>query len=150
MNDELYTDNYGRIEPNIDNDYIMTTFSTETEINNNEDFNVKLNDLYNNNKYIIHELNFCNYNRQYHNNSYYSEKIFIDNYGNYYIYTLSYLGMNNYIILNRSNTNNIYRLPNKLIDFIKDSNEHEIINIEKNLINFHKVIEFTNNLITRR
>jgi hypothetical protein len=56
MNKEHYnTDNYGKIEPNI-NDYIMTTISTETNLNNNADFNVQLNALYNNNKYIIHEL----------------------------------------------------------------------------------------------
>ena len=50
---------YGKIIPNIHHE-VMITISTETNTNNNADFNLRLNDLYNNNKYIIHELVFYN------------------------------------------------------------------------------------------
>jgi hypothetical protein len=115
MNIEHYTDNYGKIEPNI-NDYVMTTISTETNLNNNTDFNLRLNDLYNNNRYIIHELIYAS---DYHHYSVDCTKIFIDNYGNYYIYDLYRRGKN-ITLSNTINTDNNHKLSNKLIDFIKN------------------------------
>ena len=157
MNTEHYTDNYGKIIPNIQHN-IMTTISTETNVNNNADFNVQLNALYNNNKYIIHEM-YCDSGTESGKfcGSAYENKIFIDNYGNYYIYSLIERSINHtptFGILDRRNTDNIFRLSNKLIDFIKSLEFEKIsgynydINIlEHILINFHKIAEYTHNII---
>jgi hypothetical protein len=154
MNEELYTDNYGKIEPNIQDEYIKELLTTEIGKNIINNLYVLFNELYNNNRYIIHESSSLYLPLSRDDWKYYIyEKIFIDNYGNYYIISLD--KTKGIIISNRSNTNNIYRLPNKLIDFIKTINydtfnetEYEIKYFEKILINFHKVIEFTNTLIT--
>ena len=115
--------------------------------------------MYNNDKYIIHELVFYNsresdekYSRQQ------SGIIFIDNYGGYYIYSLLKRGTLHKISNQISVSNGTFRLSNTLIDFIKNINFDNIDEeqdcgyirvLENILINFHKIAEYTHNLINK-
>ena len=105
---EEYTEGYGRIEPNLTNFINHYIFRDDNTANIN--FNIRIKEIYSNNRYIIHQFDITDSNT-------YINRVFIDNYSNYYIIEK---GQQTHIKNDIEKIDNTkYKLSNKIIDNIK-------------------------------
>jgi len=136
-----YTENYGKIEPDLtikpgSHNSINQMMAIEIRdninncvtISNKDKILKKLEELYADNKYMILELEYsCNYivgsytpGNTYPINYY---KLYVDNFGNYYQYGIQFYHSSSHHYTNmlgfETNTNNLHKLSNTLINFIK-------------------------------
>jgi len=103
-----YTEDYGRIEPNLTNFINHILFRNDNTDNIHFNFNIRIKEIYSNNRYIIHQFDITDLNT-------YINRVFIDNYSNYYIIEKGMHIQND--IEKIDNTK--YKLSNKIIDNIK-------------------------------
>jgi len=122
-----YTENYGKIEPDLNINTNTTIVMCDVHNNCNQyqyhkdNFLKILKELYSNNGYIIHEIDCYYCAGGYDNRKIF--KIYIDNFGNFYIYGIRKYNINMQVV-EYTYTDNIkktymYKLSIKLIDLIK-------------------------------
>jgi len=105
-----YTEDYGRIEPNLTDFINHILFRNDNTDNIHFNFNIRIKEIYSNNRYIIHQFDITDLNT-------YINRVFIDNYLNYYIIEK---GQQMHIKNDIEKIDNTkYKLSNKIIDNIK-------------------------------
>ena len=136
-----YTENYGKIEPDLTiipgshrsiNQMmaieIRENINSCITISNKDKILKKLEELYADNKYMILELEYscnCIWSNYTPGNTYPINyyKLYVDNFGNYYQYGIQFYHSSSHHYTNmlgfETSTNNLYKLSNTLIDFIK-------------------------------
>ena len=146
-----YTEDYGKIEP------LTITYNgsdlSSFELNNL--FNKIINDIYNSNKYIIHQFSYIDsFPGDSFNQTIRINKIYIDNYANYYGISVnrnsgmyictSYCFGKNPII---NNNNTTYKLSNKIIDIIKTIYKNDSDGNRKNPDDIFDILNIIKNII---
>ena len=126
-----YTENYGKIEPDLNINTNTTIVMCDVHNNCNQyqyhkdNFLKILKELYSNNGYIIHEIDYIPRHDSYTSNNDNRKifKIYIDNFGNSYIYGIRKYGHNTntveYTYTDDIKKIYMYKLSIKLIDLIK-------------------------------